>query len=113
MLRTQVASHHAQHRKQYGGIVGKAKKRQHVGHKVERQHEIGERADQRGLHLQRRVAIEGAIIGGEQILGERQAGTDTAYLAPEAAAYRLLVAREFARVGGGPYVIEADYPLAA
>ena len=64
------------------------------GMRVERQHEIGKRADQRGLHLQRRIAVERAVIGGEQVLGERQPRGDTSHLLPEAAPHRVLVARE-------------------
>src|ERR1039457_4165784 len=46
---------------------------------------LGERADQRRLHRQRRVAIEGAVIGGEQIFGEGNGGGHAPQLAPEAA----------------------------
>src|ERR1043166_6337637 len=74
-------------------VVGEADHRQHVGNGVERQHEIGERADERCLHLERRVAVEGAVVGGEQILDEGQAGAEALHLDPEAATDRVLVAR--------------------
>ena len=93
MLRPQVASHHAQRGEQHGGIVGKAEQRQHVGHEVERQHEIGERADQRRPHLEWRGLVEGAVISGEQILGERQSRGHPRGLAPEVAAHPLFVTR--------------------
>src|ERR1039457_7561236 len=48
---------------------------------------LGERADQRRLHRQRRVAIEGAVIGGEQIFGEGNGGGHAPQLATEAAAH--------------------------
>jgi hypothetical protein len=45
---------------EHGRVVGEADHRQHVGNDVEGQHEIGERAEERRLHLHRRVAVEAA-----------------------------------------------------
>ena len=39
---------------------------------IERRDEIEQRADQRHPHMGRRLAVERAVIGGEQILGERE-----------------------------------------
>ena len=91
MHRADVAGDQLDCGRQHGGIVGEADHRQHVGNGVERQNEIGERADQRRLHRQRRLAVEGAVIGREQILGERNLRGDAPYLAPEIAAQRAVV----------------------
>ena len=57
---------------EHRGIVGEAEHRQHVRNEIERQDEIGDRAEQRRLHMARRLPVERAVIGREQILGERQ-----------------------------------------
>jgi len=56
------------------------------------QDEIGERAHERCLHLHRRGVVEGAVIGGEQILGEGQPRRHSGGLAPEVAPHARLVA---------------------
>ena len=56
MRRADMAGDQLDRGRQNRGIVGKADDRQHVGNGVDRQDEIGERADQRRLHRQRRVA---------------------------------------------------------
>ena len=56
------------------------------------QDEIGERAHERRLHLQRRRVVEGAVIGGEQILREGQPRRHPRGFAPEVAPHALLVA---------------------
>src|ERR1700746_2472274 len=63
VLRTHMPRHHPQRGEQHGGIVGEADQGQHVRHGIERQHEIGECAHERCLHLYRRGVIEGAVIG--------------------------------------------------
>ena len=45
VLRAHVACDQAQRGRQHRRIVGEAEERHHVGHHVERQHEIGERAE--------------------------------------------------------------------
>src|SRR5437899_6886426 len=55
-------------------------------------YEIGERADERRFHLHGRGVVESAVIGGEQVLGERETSRQPLHLAPEFAAYALLVA---------------------
>ena len=67
-----MARHQVDGGRQYGSIVSKAEDRQNIRNNVRRQHKVGERSDQRGLHRQRRAAIERAVIGGKQILGERK-----------------------------------------
>ncbi|MGY4432034.1 hypothetical protein ACVWWO_004511 [Bradyrhizobium sp. F1.13.1] len=44
--------------------------------------------------MARRLPVEGAVIGGEQILRERQLRGDTLQLAPEAAPHALTIFRE-------------------
>ena len=103
MLRTHVLRHQLDRGRQHRGIVGEADQWQHIGNDVDRQHEIGERAEERGLHMRRRVAVERAIIGGEQILDERQHRRDPLGLDPELRPQRLLVARVLvARIGRVP-----------
>ena len=91
MLVADVPGHHAQRRHQHQRVVGEAEHRQDVGHHIYRQHEIGERTQQRRLHLQRRLTVEGGVVGGEQVLRERQPGGDALQLRPEAAAHARLV----------------------
>ena len=75
-------------------IIGEAEHRHHVGDEIERQDEIGDRAEQRDLHMARRLLVEGAVIGREQILGERQFGRHPLQLDPETPAHALAVLRE-------------------
>jgi hypothetical protein len=53
------------------------------------------------LHMQRRVAIEGAVIGREQIIEERELRSDGVELAPEAQAVETLAT-------GGAVAIEGE-----
>ena len=71
--------------RKHRGIVGVADHRQHVGNEVGGEHEIGERANERGLHMDRRLAIERAIMGGDQIFRERQPRRKPTQLLPEIA----------------------------
>src|SRR5690606_35619363 len=57
--------------RQHGNIVGKAYEHQHVRYAVERQDEIGERSEQNAAHLHRRAGIKRAIVGGDEVAGER------------------------------------------
>ena len=70
---------------EHGGIIAIADDRQDVGNRVRRQHEVSKRANERRLHAQRGLAIERAIMGGEQIFRERQARREPPQLLPEAA----------------------------
>jgi hypothetical protein len=58
---------------------------------MERRNEIDDRRNQRRLHRQRGGAIEGAVIGRQQIFGERNLRGDAPQLAPEVAAQRAVV----------------------
>src|SRR3954453_8797889 len=89
-----VAGNHADRGGEHGGVIGEAENRHHVGDEIERQDEIGNRAEQRGLDMARRLPVERAVIGREQILRERQMRGDTLQLAPEAAAHALTIFRE-------------------
>jgi hypothetical protein len=97
-----MARHHAQRGEQHGGIVGEAEERQHVGHEVEGHDEIGECADQGRSHLEWRCPIEGTVIGGEQVFGERQSRRHSRGLAPEIAPHPLLL--------GGDVLIRTPMP---
>src|SRR5262249_1720612 len=58
-----------------------------------------------GLHLQRRRAIERAVVGGEEVFGERNPRRHLPELAPEAATHTRLVARDttgHVLIGPGP-----------
>src|SRR3954464_5459304 len=94
MLIRDVAGNHADRGGEYGGVIGEAEDRHHVGNEIKRQDEIGDRPEQRRLDMARRLPVEGAVIGGEQILRERQLRGDTLQLAPEAAAHALTIFRE-------------------
>ena len=56
------------------------------------------------VELVTRRAIEGTVIGGEQVLGEGQRGRDPPHLRPEAAPHAILVARE-------PVDVPGDFPV--
>jgi hypothetical protein len=75
-------------------IIGETDERQHIGNEVERQHKVRERADQGDLNPARRVAIEGAEIGRDQILGKRQPRRESPQFRPEFAAEPGLLARQ-------------------
>jgi len=75
----------------WGGIVGETEHGQHVGNGIHRQHEIGDGREQRRLHRQRCLVVEGAVIGRERLFGERHARGDLAQLLPEAAAQRIFI----------------------
>src|SRR6185312_13637524 len=53
-----------------GGIIGKAEYGHHVRNEIERQDEIGERAEQRGLDVARGLFVERAVIGRKQVFRE-------------------------------------------
>ena len=75
------------------GIIGEANERQHIGNEVERQHKVRERADQGDLNPARRVAIECAEIGRDQILGKRQPRGESPEFRPKLTAEPGLLAR--------------------
>jgi hypothetical protein len=91
MFRLDLTSDHANGGRQYGCVIGEAEHRQKVRHEVEWQDEIGKRAEQRHLHMQRRGAVEGAVIGGQQLFGERQMRRHTLELAPEVGAHAIAI----------------------
>ena len=82
---------------EHRGIVRIADHWENIGNDIGRQHEVGERADEDGLYLERRLPIERAIIRGNQIFGERQLRREAPKLAPKSAPDLLLVGRETAR----------------
>ena len=82
---------------EHRGIVGVADHREIIGNDIGRQHEISERADEDGLHLERRLPIERAIMRGNQIFDERQLRREAPQLAPKSAPHFLLVGGETAR----------------
>src|SRR5262245_50105655 len=92
MLRPNMTDHQPQRSGEHCGIVCEAEQRQHVRHEIKRQDEIGQRADQRDLNVARRVAIERAVICGEQILGEWQPHGDSPRLCPEITPHAALFA---------------------
>src|SRR5258705_1092473 len=97
MLGPDVSGYEPQRRGQHRRVIRIAKNRQDVGNEIDRQNEIGERAEERGFHLDRRGAVEGAVIGGEEIFGERQTSRDALGLAPEPAPHPRLVAGSLPR----------------
>src|SRR4029077_4163224 len=80
-------------REQHRCVVGETDDRQHVGHRIERKYEIGQRSHECCLHLHRGCTVEGAVIGSEQILGERQPCRHPPGLAPELPPHALNLAR--------------------
>ena len=50
-----MAGDHADGGGEHGGVIGEAEHRHHVGDEVERQDEIGDRAQQRDLDMARRL----------------------------------------------------------
>ena len=94
MIRRDVACDQPDRGGEHGGIIGEAEHRQHVRNEIERQDEIGDRAEQRRLHMARRLLVERAIIGREQILGERQLRHHALELDPEAPAHAFAVFRQ-------------------
>src|SRR5262249_11320434 len=70
MLRTDVGRDQIDRRRQQRRVIGKPQYGQHVGNGINRQYKISDRAYQRYLDRHRRVAIEGTIVGGEQIFSE-------------------------------------------
>ena len=94
MLLRDVACDHANGGGQDSGIVGKSEHRQHVRHEIERQDEVGDGAKQRRLHVARRLLVEGAVVGREQVLGEGKLGHHLFQLDPETPAHALAVFRE-------------------
>ena len=91
MLRRDVARDQPDRGGKHRGIVGEAEHRQHVRNEIERQDEIGDGPEQRRLHMARGLPVEGAIIGREQILGERKFCNDPFQLDPEAPAHAFVV----------------------
>jgi TRAP transporter TAXI family solute receptor len=94
MLLRDMACDHADGGRQHGGIVGKAEQRQHVRHEVERQDEIGHGAEQRRLHVTRRLLVERTVIGGEQVFGEGKLRHHLLELDPEAPPHAFAVLRQ-------------------
>ena len=94
VFRRDVAGDHADRGREYRGVVGEAEHRQHVRDEIERQDEIGDGAEQRRLHMARRLPVERAIIGREQILGEGQLCHHPLQLDPEAPAHAVAVLRQ-------------------
>ena len=81
-----MAGHEAERGRQHRGVIGEAQRRDEVGNRVNRQHEICQRGEQGGAHRMRGLAVECAVIGGEEILGERNERGVAAELLPETAA---------------------------
>ena len=88
MLRLDMTRDELDRRRQHRGIVGEAEHRHDVRNGVGRQDEISKRRRPIRPHAMRRLAIERAVIGRKQILGERNAGRIAAELVPEAALQR-------------------------
>ena len=80
MLRLDVIPHELERGADHCGIVGHAEDRQHVRQAIEWHDEICERREQGGAHMRRRAAIERAVVGGQQILDERNLGGKLAEL---------------------------------
>src|SRR5215213_4754834 len=59
---------HAERGGQNSRVVAEAEKRHNIRHEVEREDKIGQRAHERGLHVEGRLVIEGAVIGSYEIL---------------------------------------------
>ena len=91
MFRRDVACDHPDCGGEHRGIIGEAEHRQHVRDEVERQDEIGDGPEQRRLHMARGLAVERAIIGREQILGEGEFCGDPFQFGPEAPAHAFVV----------------------
>src|SRR5580704_11144832 len=99
---------------EHGRIVGEADHWQHVGDQIERQDEIAERCDQNELDATRRVAIEGAEIGREQVLGKGQICRKAPELWPKLASDAgLLLRGRAADITFTRVVCEPDHPLAS
>ena len=85
-----MPGHQRNDRRQHCGVVGEAEAGDDVGYGVHGHDEIGQRGEQHGAHPERSAAIHGAIIGGEEVSGERDAPRDAFELVPEFAADFLL-----------------------
>ena len=94
MVRRDVGRDQPDRGGEHRGIIGEAEHRQHVRDEIERQDEIGDGAEQRRLDMARRLLVERAIIGRQQILGERQPGHHPLQLDPEAPAHAFAVFRQ-------------------
>jgi len=79
-------------RQQDGRVIGVAEPQQEIGDGIERQDEIGERAEQRRTHRQRSRAVVGAMKRRHGVLAERDAAQRLAGLGPEAFPDDLFVA---------------------
>jgi len=89
-----MRAHHVEGGEQHSHVIGKAQAENEVRHHVDRQDEIGESADQYALGAQRRCLVEGAIIGGDQVLGIGDIGQNASQLGEEFLLHRLFVTGE-------------------
>ncbi len=94
MLRHDVGRDQPDRGGEDGGIVGEAEHRQHVRNEIERQDEIGDSAQERRLHVARRLLVERAVIRRQQILGEGKLRHDPLEFDPEAPAHAFAVFRQ-------------------
>ena len=92
MLRANVIRHQLDGCGEKRRIISEAQHRQKVRDGIDGQHEIGKRADQRCLNRRWRLAVEGTIVGGQQLLSEGNRRNDALQLAPELTPQRVILA---------------------
>jgi hypothetical protein len=93
MLRSDMSGNQPNRGRQHRGVIGESYDRKHVRNEIERQYEIRQRADQGDPNPAGRGAIEGAEIGGDQILGKRKSCGESPKFRPEFASNPRLIAR--------------------
>jgi hypothetical protein len=84
----EMAADRGQRRGEDRSVVGEADAHEQVRHGICRQDEVGDRSEQDGAHPRRRRAVHGAVVAGEQVLGERDLRHHAPELGPEPALVR-------------------------
>src|SRR5207247_13086 len=92
MFGLEMRADHGNGGDKYRHVIGEADAQKKIRNGIDGQHEIGQRTQKNALHLERRGAVESAVIGCNRVLGKRNGGKDTGHLGPEARTYFLLVA---------------------
>src|SRR5580704_14788524 len=97
MLRLDMRGHDLERAGKHGRVVGIADDGKRGRDQVVRHYEIDDRADEYDFYIKRGMAVEGAVMGGQQFFEERQIGRLVLDLAPEFAAQLGLVGGDAAR----------------
>src|SRR4029077_3575905 len=93
MLGLDMRGHQLDCDAEHRGIIGIADDRQRIGDQIVRRDEINNGADEHGLDVYWGVAIEGAIMRGQDVLEERNGRYFALELAPQLAAQAGFVVR--------------------